>query len=139
MDGNHNVLVELRLCTKDSDESAVVIDEDDSLCVASSRGRREELEVEEDTLADEGGWGSSAGDMEIVVVSFANLTRQAWSVELSHQINISGGQVRKLCDGSLIQNELHCTVARVAKELMKLTSLSGTKNHFFGEVDRVGG
>jgi len=69
--------VELRLCTKDSDESAVVIDEDDSLCVASSRGRREELEVEEDTLADEGGWGSSAGDMEIVVVSFANLTRQA--------------------------------------------------------------
>jgi len=47
--------------------------------------------------------------------------------------------VRKLCDGSLIQNELHCTVARVAKELMKLTSLSGTKNHFFGEVDRVGG
>ena len=78
MDGSHDVLVEFGLCSKDGDEATVVIDDEgDSLCVASSRGRREELEIEEYTLACKGGWGSGAGDVKIVIVSFTNLARQA--------------------------------------------------------------
>ena len=90
MDGSHDVLVEFGLCPKDSDEATVVVDEDDCLCVASSRGRREELEVKEYTLSYEGGWGRGAGDVKIVIVGFTNLARTESSE--SHQ-QLSGEKI----------------------------------------------
>ena len=87
-DGDHDVVMIFRLGSEDGQEAGAVVNSDDGLCIAANGRGGEELEVEEDALANGGGRGRETGIVEVSIVQLSDSAGGAGAKEAGHEVDI---------------------------------------------------